>query len=166
LIRVASEPGKGSTFNIFMPAVEREVDRPAPVDNDAAEKDLRGTETILLVEDDPLVRRLLSETLRTNGYTVLQASDGAEALEVAGMASIIHLLLTDVVMPTVNGVEVALAIAAARPGVRVVLMSGYAEDVLASYGLDASDAVLLHKPFTEGRLLTVVRGALGPIPVS
>lgn len=163
LIRVTSEPGKGSTFNMFIPAVKGDADRPAAADHHATNSDLRGTETILLVEDDPLVRRLISATLQASGYTVLEASDGAEALDVARTASLIHLLLTDVVMPTVNGVEVARAIAESRPIVRVIMMSGYAEDVLASYGLAASDAVLLHKPFTEDRLLSVVRNALGPL---
>jgi two-component system cell cycle sensor histidine kinase/response regulator CckA len=163
LIRVISEPGRGTTFNVFMPTVDHDADRSAVVESQATETDLRGTETILLVEDDVMVRRLLSATLEANGYTVLQASDGAEALEVARKASAIDILLTDVVMPTVNGVEVARAIAASRPSVRVILMSGYADDVLTSYGLDASDAVLLHKPFTEDRLLTAVRSALGPV---
>ncbi len=163
LIRVASEPGKGSTFSIFLPATVHGADRPASVTSHALEESLRGTETILLVEDDPLVRRILAETLQTNGYTVLEASDGAAALEIARQRRQIDLLLSDVVMPNANGIEVARTIAAGRPALRVVLMSGYADDALSPYGLDAQDAVLLHKPFTEERLLSVLRDVLAPL---
>ncbi|MFZ2491881.1 MAG: response regulator [Thermoanaerobaculia bacterium] len=162
LIRVASEPGRGSTFHVLLPASEpRNPLQVSPVDQPAI-VDLRGTETILVVEDDPLVRHLVSTTLKTNGYSVLQARDGSEALEVARTSPAIDLLLSDVVMPTINGVEVARTLAGSRPAMRVVLMSGYAQDTLDSYGVNAPEKVTLHKPFTEDRLLTVVRGALGP----
>jgi CheY-like chemotaxis protein len=163
LIRVVSEQGKGSTFSIFLPATVHVADRPASVTSHPSEGSLRGAETILLVEDDPLVRRILCETLQTNGYTVLEASDGAEAIEIARKPCPIDLLLSDVVLPNVNGIEVARTIAADRPALRVVLMSGYADDVLSPYGLDAQDAVLLHKPFTEERLLSVLRDVLAPL---
>ncbi len=162
LIRVTSEPGSGSTFNVFVPATGTAAEQPAEAGASAAEEELNGTETILLVEDDSLVRNLLSSILRAKGYTVLEAGDSTEAFTIARKVPTIDLLLTDVVIPTINGVEVARTLAAGRPGMHVILMSGYAEDALAPYGLDASDAVLLRKPFTETRLLSAVRGVLGP----
>lgn len=161
-IRVASEPGNGSTFNVFLPAAGALADQADERIPSNAEQPHRGTETILLVEDDPLVRDLLSASLRENGYTVLQAGDGAEAMEVARNAAAIDLLLTDVVMPSTNGVEVAQALAESRSSMHVILMSGYADDALSPYGFDASNAVLLHKPFTGARLLSAVRSVLGP----
>jgi nitrogen-specific signal transduction histidine kinase len=161
-IHVTSEPGNGSTFSVFLPAVGAPVDQPAEGARETVVQDVHGTETVLLVEDDPLVRNLLLSTLEENGYAVLQAGDGAEALEVAAKAARIDLLLTDVVIPLVNGVEVARYLAASRPDMHVILMSGYADAALSPYGIDASDAVLLHKPFTEERLLTAVRRVLGP----
>jgi CheY-like chemotaxis protein len=123
---------------------------------------LRGTETILLVEDELPVRALSRRILEKYGYRVLEAGNGAEALEVARASTgPIHLILTDLVMPDMSGSELASGVLALRPGVRVLYMSGYTDDSVVRNGLLAQGRLFLQKPFTPKTLARKVREALG-----
>jgi CheY-like chemotaxis protein len=123
----------------------------------------RGTETLLLAEDDLAVRTLMCTVLRTNGYTVVEAADGADAMRIAeGHVGRIDLLVTDVVMPSLGGRALLERMRAARPTLRVLYVSGYVDDeVMRRGGLDADEA-LLAKPFTADDLLQAVHAALSP----
>jgi CheY-like chemotaxis protein len=156
-ITVASERGKGSTFEIYLPRVEAVADprdaAPAPA--------LGGSETILLVEDEDSLRAMVRELLRAGGYTVLDTQSGADAIEIAGSRPApIHLLLTDVVMPQISGPELANAVRARRPGIKVVYMSGYSDEAIAPHGVLDPGTVLLSKPFTAHALAQKVAEAL------
>lgn len=121
----------------------------------------RGSETILLVEDDHAVRAVAERSLVRFGYTVIAASNGAEALDLAAsFDDDIDLLLTDIMMPGMNGVEVAGAVASDRPGIRVFYMSGYADQDLVRQGLLEPGTHFLQKPFTPQELAERVRGIL------
>ncbi len=121
----------------------------------------QGRETILLVEDEPAVRNLIREMLSQSGYTVLEAADGPEALEIClRRREPIDLLLTDVVMPGMNGRVLARELSALRPGTAVLFMSGYAESVIALNGILEPGAELLLKPFTRESLTRKIREVL------
>ncbi len=121
----------------------------------------RGSETILVVDDDVDVRRVLARILSRSAYTVLEAANGAEALLVSGRyAHPIHLLLTDVLMPGMRGPEVATRLAALRTNMKVVYMSGSARDARSQLGVMDTSAVVLEKPFTGDTLLAKVRETL------
>ncbi len=151
---VQSEPGVGSTFTIYLPQAQEAVPRTHTID--AAAPQVRGAETILLVEDEESLRTLTRGQLEDNGYTVLEASCGSEAVRIAGQhRGPIHLLLTDVVMPGMNGRVVAEKLTALRPEIRVVYMSGYTG--FSDYGLANLDAVIIQKPFTRRVLLQRLR---------
>ncbi len=158
-IWVHSEPGHGSSFKVYLPRAEE----PA-VTRDvigAAEIRARGTETILVVEDEAGVRDLARETLSTNGYQVLAASSAAEAIEVVrGHTGEIHLLLTDVVMPGLSGRELAEGLAELHPGIRVLFMSGYADEAVLHHGLLVDSCALLQKPFTMSAMVRKIRAVL------
>jgi two-component system, cell cycle sensor histidine kinase and response regulator CckA len=159
-IAVESAPGRGTTFRIWLPEVEVEAPaRPAsaPAGTDAP----AGSETILLVEDEEAVRGLLYEVLTENGYNVLKAASGAEALRVSrAHRGSLDLLLTDVVMPGMGGREVATALTAERPGLRVLFASGYTAEAIARHGVLEPGTDLIHKPFTPDALLRRVRERL------
>jgi len=156
-IWVYSEPGLGTTFKIYLPCVTRNATRTEREENAAVPA--RGTETILLVEDEESLRTLTRTMLEQSGYTVLDAGSGLEAIEVArNHGGPIDLLLTDIVMPGINGREVARNLTQARPGLKVVYMSGYSG--FASRGHDSPEDVLLSKPFTRDGLLSRMREAL------
>jgi CheY-like chemotaxis protein len=159
-IAVESAPGRGTTFRIWLPEVEDEAKTAAaPVSTRTAVP--AGSETILLVEDEDAVRGLLNEVLTESGYKVLQASSGAEALRVSrGHAGPVDLLLTDVVMPGMGGREVATALTAERPGLRVLFASGYTAEAIARHGVLEPGTDLIHKPFTPDALLRRVRERL------
>ncbi|MEN9937448.1 MAG: hypothetical protein RLZZ387_4027 [Chloroflexota bacterium] len=158
-IDVTSAPGSGTTWTIYLPQVSGAArEQPAQ----PSEELPGGSETVLLIEDEPAVRALAARVLRRCGYTVLEASHGKEALEIA-LASDerIDLLLSDIVMPHLSGIEVALRLREARPGMSVVLMSGYTTVIDAQQGRAAlDDAPLLLKPFSPLQLALAVRGAL------
>jgi PAS domain S-box-containing protein len=158
-ITVASEPGHGTTFRIFLPRVERTADE---VDGPAALPPLRGGwETLLVAEDEGAVRSLASLTLRSNGYSVLEASTGTEALAIAERERhTIHLLVSDVVMPGLNGRELAERFRALRPGTPVLFISGHAETTIAHQGILEAGVEFLAKPFTPDRLARRVREIL------
>jgi len=155
-----SEPGQGTAFKIYLPRVEAEADKPvqpAPA--------TRGTETVLLVEDEASLRELVREILEANGYRVLAVEDPAKAIETAERyEGVIHLLLTDVVMPGLNGRELALRVRQRRPDIRVLYMSGYTEDAIANRGVLEAGALLISKPFTQEALTGKLREALGQGP--
>jgi nitrogen-specific signal transduction histidine kinase/ActR/RegA family two-component response regulator len=158
-ISVESEPGKGSTFRIYLPRIEEPVAATSCVDG-GGEK-AYGCETVLLVEDAHALRELARELLEAGGYTVLEAANGADAISLAEKhPGPIHLLLSDVVMPGMNGPELAGKIIGARPDTKVLYMSGYTGDALPVQELLNSGAALLHKPFTGLSLATKVREVL------
>ncbi|MBI2494140.1 MAG: response regulator [Candidatus Rokubacteria bacterium] len=159
LIEVESEPGLGTTFKIFLPRVAVAVD--AAAEEAAKRPPLRGSETILLVEDEEGVRELAREILVAHGYTVLEAAGPTEALRLAeAHEGVIHLLLTDVVMPVMRGDALAKRIAPLRPATRVLYITGYADGQLVSPTALGPDLVLLPKPFTPDALLLRVRDVL------
>jgi CheY-like chemotaxis protein len=159
-IWVYSEPGQGSSFKICLPLVadepEREVARPEPA-GDAA----RGAEVVLLVEDAPRVREVVREILEMSGYAVLEARDGAEALEISARhPGRIHLMVTDVVMPQMSGRELAVQMASLRPDVRVLFMSGYTDSAIVRHGVLDPGTAFISKPFTPDALAAKVREVL------
>jgi two-component system, cell cycle sensor histidine kinase and response regulator CckA len=160
-IQVYSEPGKGTTFTIYLPqAVGAAEALKAP---EAAIALPRGAETVLLVEDEEALRILARNCLETYGYTVLEVADANAALLRAQQhTGPIGLLLTDVVMPGMNGRELAIRLTRSRPEMKVLYMSGYARDLIAQYGVLDPDILLLEKPFTLLTLLTKVYQALHP----
>ncbi len=157
-VRARSVPGQGSTFTICLPRAEPEG---AAVAQAAARPFAQGTETILLVEDDESVRRLLKHLLSGQGYTVLEAGDGRAALEILTRHDgVIHLLLTDMVMPHMSGREVAEHCLELRPDTRVIYMSGYTDDVLLRTGALGPGMSFLQKPLRPEVLSAKVREAL------
>ena len=158
-ITVESEKGKGACFKIYLPRIEQ----PVGISNEVIQAPLtvRGSETILLVEDAEPLRKLAHMFLRDNGYKVLTAADGSEAERVAAQNSEpIHLLLTDVVMPGINGRVLAERLASRYPAMKVLYMSGYTDSFIAGHGVLEEGIHLLHKPFTEEALMRKVRELL------
>ncbi|MBI3892130.1 MAG: PAS domain S-box protein [Candidatus Wallbacteria bacterium] len=155
-IRLSSEAGKGTQFRIYLPQMEGAPRRAAP----ALEwpEGLRGTETILIVEDDSALRQLARRILEQAGYTVLEACCGEEALSLLrSHEGPMHLLLSDVVMPGMSGRQIAEQVARTRPTVSVLYMSGYMDDAVLRHGISSSGAPLLHKPFAPAALVRMVR---------
>ena len=164
---VYSEVGRGTTFKIYLPRVEEEPDQPASASEPVAVRAV-VSETLLLVEDEGSVRELLRELLESAGYSVLEASRPAEALELArSHPAPIQLLITDVVMPEMTGPELARHLAQIRPGLRMLFLSGYTEGVVVDKGLLGDGANFLQKPFTTDALEAKVREVLnGPAPAT
>ena len=161
-IQVASDPGRGTTFTMRFPAspIPIEVVPPSPAVPLTA--DLHGTETILVVEDEDTVRALTANVLKNAGYDVIEASGPAAALQMAERStSAIHLLLSDVIMPGFDGVELSKRFRKSHPHTPVLFMSGYSDDTMAHHGLTVDQYRLLAKPFTTTNLLQKVREALG-----
>lgn len=158
-IYVYSEVGVGTTFKVFLPLVGGE---PSAAATPNASGPLGGHETILLVEDQDGVRRIARLVLERQGYTVLEAASGADAIKVAARHNgTIDLLVTDVVMPKMTGREVATALQNRIPGLLVLYMSGYSDETITTHGLLHPGVKLLHKPFTAASLLQQVRAVLG-----
>jgi CheY-like chemotaxis protein len=153
-----SEPGHGSTFKVYLPRVDAPVDRLAPA---AAAAPLRGSETILVVEDEPAVRELVRRTLERRGYRVLVAPTPADAVEIARrQPDGIQLLLSDVILPQMSGRKVASLVAERQADLRVLYMSGYTDESVAYHGIVEQGAAFLQKPFTPDALARKVREAL------
>ncbi|MEO8056359.1 MAG: ATP-binding protein [Acidobacteriota bacterium] len=156
-IWVDSEEGRGTSFEILLPAVDEALEEPekdAPVRR-------RGGETILLVEDEIAVRNLVRSALTTSGYAVLDAGSGEEAISAArAHGGPVHLLLTDVVMPGMNGRELAARVVVEHPETRVMFMSGYTDDVIARHGVLEAGTDFLEKPFAPSQVAARVRAAL------
>jgi len=158
---VYSEPGRGTSFKIYLPRIEDEEGDRGRDRRTEVRSIERGSETILLVEDEKGVRELAREYLEMSGYTVIEAEDGHTALELAAMHSgTIHLLMTDVVMPGISGRELAERAKLIRPKIKVLYMSGYTDQAVVHHGILEMDAVLLQKPFTMTTLSTKLREIL------
>jgi PAS domain S-box-containing protein len=154
-----SEPGTGTTIKIYLPRASRQAADPRS--DVPLEPIPSGAETVLLVEDESALRELTRSILEQAGYVVLEAAGGDQGFQIANETSgNIDLLLTDVVMPGLGGKELSKRIKEVRPGLRVLYMSGYAEDVVAHRGILAHGTVLIQKPFSKRALLTRVRQAL------
>jgi CheY-like chemotaxis protein len=160
-IRAYSEPGTGTTMRVYLPRVDQPPDqidrRPEPTP-----ESLRGTETILLVEDEASVRAVTRQLLQRNGYKVIEAPDGAAAIALfdGGDWQQVDLLLTDVVMPGMSGRVLADTLTARRPTLRVLFMSGYTDDAIVRHGMLEPGLAYLEKPFRPGSLLRKVRDTL------
>jgi two-component system, cell cycle sensor histidine kinase and response regulator CckA len=160
-IFVQSEPARGTVFTIYFPRIDEpsEALGAAPVSIAAA----GGSETVLLVEDEDSVRQLVRETLQSRGYRVLEAANGDAALALAAQHSdTIHLVITDVVMPGLSGHELVQKLLPARPGMKVLYLSGYAQDAFSATDATEAQKTFLQKPFTLQSLSRKVREILGP----
>jgi CheY-like chemotaxis protein len=157
-IVIESELGAGAIFKLFLPRVEGVADDQTP----GARVNLpRGTETVLVAEDEDAVRGVARELLSLCGYTVLEARNGREGLVIAREhQGPIHLLLTDVVMPLMSGTELAQQLSALRPAIKILFMSGYTDDTVALRRIAEGEIPLLEKPFTTEALARQVRTAL------
>ena len=159
-IWVYSEVGHGTTFKLYLPRVEELAERGSQPAQ-AAARAARGTETVLVVEDEAPVRSVARQVLERHGYTVLEAPSAEAALDIATRYSgIIHLLLTDVVMPGLNGRELASRLATLRPDARVIFMSGYTDDAVTRHGVLEPGSAYVQKPFTPDAIARKVREVL------
>jgi len=157
-IWVDSEPRKGTTFRVYLPRVDKS---PRPASKIWPAVAAGGHETILVVEDEAAIRSLTRQILEKYGYRVLDAPNGSEAEKlVTGNSEKIDVLLTDLVMPDMPGTELATRLCAKRPGLRVVLMSGYTDDAVVRNGLLESERAFLQKPFTPAMLVRKIRDVL------
>jgi CheY-like chemotaxis protein len=164
-IWVYSEVGSGTVFKIYLPCVgahNREEENTGPTTQPKA---IRGSETLLLVEDEDAVRNATAEFLRLQGYTVLEATNGAEGLTKAQQwSSTIHLLVTDVVMPSMSGGELAQKLKAIRPDTRVLFLSGYAGKTILDHNVVDLETNFLQKPYSLKQLSVKIREALRSSP--
>jgi PAS domain S-box-containing protein len=173
-IWVYSEVGRGTTFKIYLPRIAStgetaaQVAAPGFSNNDVRNNNVEpGTETILLVEDEANLRYLARQYLEKQGYKVIEAADGAVAMQIAvAHEKIIHLLLTDVIMPGMNGRELAQRISEIRPNVKILYMSGYTENVIGHNGMLDAGVRLLQKPFNLRDLKSKVREVLDATPTT
>ena len=158
-IGVDSAPGRGTTFTIYLPRTAAAAPGPPGVKADVVM--VRGSETILLVEDEEKVRQLALDVLKSCGYTVLATGDPREALTIAeGLGEEIDLLVTDMVMPTIRGSVLAAQLRGQLPDLRLLYISGYTDEMASSGGKTEPLAALLQKPFTPPALARAVRAAL------
>ncbi|MCE5312981.1 MAG: response regulator, partial [Nitrospiraceae bacterium] len=159
-INVYSEPGQGSLFRIYLPAHKKEYEQPA---SEQAVETPRapGSENILLVEDEPSILKMATTMLELLGYTVIAADTPAKAIELASKHDgDIHLLMTDVIMPGMNGRELAKKLLATRPNIKQLFMSGYTADVIAHHGVLDEGVQFIQKPFSIKDMAAKVRQAL------
>lgn len=157
-IVVESEPGRGSTFRVLLPAINGNI---GTDETQVSPPPLRGSETVLLVEDEAEVRRLAKLSLEMRGYRVIEASCGSDAIQAVRNANgPIDLLVTDVVMPDIGGRQVADMVRAFQPNVRVLYVSGYTDDAIIRHGVETSEDAFVQKPFTPHTLALRVREVL------
>ena len=158
-IGLSTRPGKGTTFEIYLPRITADLATDSDTDDNRA--DLCGSETVLVVEDQDEVRGLATKVLKDYGYHVLEAADGAKALAlVEGYPGMIDLLLTDVVLPGMNGRELAECLKKMLPAVKVLYTSGYSQNLIANRGVLPGDVAYIAKPYTPEGLATKVREVL------
>jgi two-component system cell cycle sensor histidine kinase/response regulator CckA len=157
-ITIETTPGRGSTFRAVLPLVDEPAETPERLAVDVPARG--GFERVLVVEDEEVVRGLVREILEREGYEVVAASSGAEALDLAAEGGPPELLLTDVVMPGLSGGEVFEALRERAPGLRALFMSGYSDEAVVREGVRDGTAVFLQKPFAAAELLSKVRAAL------
>ena len=157
-VDIYSSPGKGTSAKVYLPR----VDQTAAVETERrGVRALKGTETILIAEDDEMVRSLVKETLVRHGYTVLDAAGAVDAEKISEIyRGDIHLLITDVVMPKVNGRDLATRLAKRRPSLKVLYMSGYTDGAVVNNGILQKEVAFLQKPFTPTALGEKVREVL------
>jgi len=156
-IRVDSEPGAGTTFRIYLPRTDAVLEETASADGRLPQ----GRDTILIVEDEEEVRLFTREVLERAGYTVLEATDGDDAIRISRRHSgAIDMLLTDVVMPQMSGRDLAAAIAVARPETKILFMSGYTDDAIVRHGVLEAGSQFIEKPFSPQALTVKVREVL------
>ena len=157
-VQVYSEQGRGTTVKVYLPR----IDQPLAVEAAGESKVMTaGTETILLVEDDDMVRTLIRETLERAGYKIKDTADPVEALRIsAAYRETVHLLITDVVMPKVSGTELAGRLLKRRPDLKVLYISGYTDNAVINSGLLQAEVAFLQKPFTPANLINKVREVL------
>lgn len=166
-IRVLSKPGKGTTFKIYFPVKNHfsaDFSNTDQVDGKSKEEnyaDLKGSETILVVEDDEVIRDLIFNVLTNEGYKVMVAANGKEAVSLLEQHNEkLHLLLTDVIMPGMNGRELYTKMAEKYPDIKVIYMSGYPENIIVNHGILREKVVLIQKPFKIKDLLSKIREIL------
>ena len=161
-IRAYSEPRTGTVFKIYLPCVEGRHS-PRELEDARTENAPGGSETVLLVEDEQAVRRATAEFLGLQGYTVLEAKDGVDALSVAkNHASTIHLVVTDVVMPNMSGGQLAKELAQVRPDAKLLFVSGYAGKTVLDHKVVDPETNFLQKPYTLKQLALKIHAALDP----
>lgn len=164
VVRVSSEAGEGTTVKAYLPRLEPELEQAA--DSAPAASALRGTETVLVAEDEDGVRELLRRVLTEFGYTVLTARHGRDALLTAGAhAGAIDVLVADVVMPEMNGHELAQALSDSGADLKVLFISGYTDDEVLQRGIGGQDTALVRKPFASQEILRRVRALLDGSPI-
>jgi CheY-like chemotaxis protein len=165
---VASETGRGASFSIYLPVADppRGTYEEPGTERSAGQAEAeRGKETILLVEDEDIVRRLIGQVLVTHGYRVIEAASGADALEaIERHQGHIDLLLTDVVMSGMSGRELAEKLTELLPDLKVLYMSGYTDDAILRHGVFHKSAAFLGKPFSPGMLVRKLGDVLRPAP--
>jgi CheY-like chemotaxis protein len=158
-IWVYSELGRGTTFKIYFPE-QKEIGQKM-LESAPPLAVVIGAETVLVVEDDEALRKLIADLLGSAGYTVLQAANGDAALQlIAKYDQQIDLVLTDMLMPAMSGIELSGRLRNVRPDLKVLLMSGYAGDLIARYRLTDGEIMLIEKPFTRHVLLSKIRAVL------
>jgi PAS domain S-box-containing protein len=156
-IHVYSVPNSGTSMKVYLPR----IDRPAVIESEAPRTVASGSETILVVEDDDMVRNLVRETLVRSGYHVLDAGSPMEARRIAAAyRGRIHLLVTDVVMPKISGRDLAVQLTARRPDLKVLYMSGYTDGAIVNTGLLHKEVAFVQKPFTPAAFTKKVREVL------
>ena len=157
-VHVYSEPGQGTAFKIYLPRLVHQEQVEPRLETAAVEQATIGSETILLVEDDAMVRSICVDILKGQGYTILEAENGQDALQVLDRyPGTIDLLLTDVVMPKMGGTELAEKIRTLAPNIRVIFMSGYTENAIVHQGILKDGINFIHKPLTPDTLTSIVR---------
>jgi len=157
-VDVHSKPGVGTSFRFYFPAVMEKAEK---ISRRVISEFPRGTETVLLVEDEDMVRGFAKRILQRQGYTVIEAPDGGKAYTVCKKHSgEIHLLLTDVIMPKMNGRELHKKLLAIKPGLKVLFMSGYPENIIAHHGVLDESTQFIGKPFNIEELTGKVREVL------
>jgi PAS domain S-box-containing protein len=162
-IGVYSEPNCGTTFKVYLPRVDAAVSPVAGGGTEGAPMP-KGTESVLVVEDEAAVRRLATSVLRDRGYQVQEACDGAEALVLINQGSPIDLVVTDVIMPKMSGRALYDHLKINKPGVKVLFMSGYTDDALALHGVLDAEFCFIEKPFSPSRLACKVRATIDALP--
>ncbi|MBF0235968.1 MAG: response regulator, partial [Desulfamplus sp.] len=162
IINVYSEPGQGTTFKIYLPMTQEAVMPEKESESDEQTTDIRGNKTILVVEDEEAILELCEDVLKQFGYKVLSANTPLKAIEIVNHYNApIDLLLTDVVMPEMNGKELREQIEQLKPDIKVLFMSGYTADVIMNRGILGKDIQFLQKPFLINSLVSKVKDALG-----
>jgi PAS domain S-box-containing protein len=154
-----SEPGQGTTFKVYLPAVQEEMDGAIPVPN-TIHKDYCGSERVLVVEDDPSLRKLVCAILASAGYAVIETQNSLDAVDRAMEDGLIDIMVSDVVMPKMNGQEVYEKVKFLQPQIKVLFMSGYTENIIAEHGIREHTIQILQKPFVAEDLLRKVREVL------